>query len=247
MRHVLSVLRSVLRSALRSALLVGTISACSSTTETTASASSSAATSASPLKAVRLTPASASAAPSSAGPPPSATLPKRKRPTGWKDEWKPAPDEGDTVFEFASIVAPERKDIPDPKTCPIDGPFWSGAVSFWGSPCSDASIAGCAEISERLYESGHWECAKAYHGLVCQKDPKLTAPPPSGGDYPMAGYPQCPPEKDPRLPWRDKELEDPTKKACYLGHDASACMKLAAAETDPVKRQWLGQLAAAWE
>lgn len=236
-------------------VVVLSLSACSSPTATTDSASAAAKSSAPvPSTAKSAAPAKPSASvastPSASASPPTPTAPKRKRPTGWKEEWQPYPEEGDNVFEFPDVNVITRKDVPDPKTCPIDGPFWGEGVSYWGTACSESELPGCAEIAQRLYEGGHWECAKAYHGLVCQKDPKLTAPPagaPPGADYPMVGYPQCPPEKDPRLAWRDKELADPVKKGCFLDHDAKKCMELAAKETDPQKRQRLGQLAAAWE
>lgn len=229
---------------------------CSSPTATTdtASAKPSTATSAKPPSSVvQSAPrpsASVASTPSAPAPAPSVAPAKRKRPTGWKQEWQPYPEEGDNVFDFPTVNEITRKDVPDPTKCPIDGPFWEQSVSYWGGPCSDTELVGCAEISQRLYEAGHWECAKAYHGLLCQKEPTMTAPPagtPAGGDYPMIGYPQCPPEKDPRLAWRDKELSDPLKKGCFLDHDAKKCVELAGKESDPIKRQHLGQLAAAWE
>lgn len=229
---------------------------CSSTTATTdtASAKPSSAASTKPPSSVQSGPrpsASVASTPSAPTPAPSVVPAKRKRPTGWKEEWQPYPEEGDNVFEFPTVNELTRKDVPDPTKCPIDGPFWEQSVSYWGGPCGEKDqIVGCAEISQRLYEAGHWECAKAYHGLLCKEAPTMTAPPPGtpkDGDYPMAGYPQCPPEKDPRLAWRDKELTDPAKKGCFLDHDAKRCMELAAKETDPLKRQRLGQLAAAWE
>ncbi|MFO0617520.1 MAG: hypothetical protein U0414_33295 [Polyangiaceae bacterium] len=237
------------RTCLLSLLMVSALAAaCSSPTSSGAAASSSApAPSASSTSSAQTMRLSGPPETSASGPKPPPMLPKRKRPTGWKDEWKPYPEEGESVFEFATTPEATRKDVPDPRRCPIDGPFWGTGVSFWGNPCSEENVAGCAELAERLYESGHWECAKSFHALLCIKDPKLTKPPPGGGDYPMAGYPQCPPETDPRLPWRDSEMRDPVKKGCFVGHDAKACLELAASEKDPTKRQWLGQLAAAWE
>ena len=87
----------------------------------------------------------------------------------------------DGVFEHLSDFVVTRKDVPDPKTCPIDGPFWEGGVSSFGRECSDANIATCAEVAQRLYESGRWQCAKAYHGLICDKAPEVTKPPPGIG------------------------------------------------------------------
>lgn len=240
-----------MRALLLSMVLLTTVPAC--TTKSTDDVASATPASSSAVASTPKPPHKPSSAPplvsgaSSAAPTPSATLPKHKNPKGWKKEWTPAPADTDGVFEHLSDFVVTRKDVPDPKTCPIDGPFWEGGVSSFGRECSEENIATCAEVSQRLYESGRWECAKAYHGLICQKAPEVTKPPPGGGDYPMAGYPLCPPEKDPRLPWRDKELADPTKKGCFVDHDASACMKLAEAEKDPTRRQWLGQLAAAWE
>ena len=248
-----------MRANLSSSLLVASaivVAGCSSPTATTdtASAKPSNTTSAKPPSSVAESAprpsASVATTASAPAPTPSVVPAKRKRPTGWKEEWQPYPEEGDNVFEFPTVNEISRKDVPDPTKCPIDGPFWTEGVSYWGAPCTDQVVAGCAEISQRLYEAGHWECAKAYHGLLCKEAPTMTAPPPGtpkGGDYPMVGYPQCPPESDPRLPWRDKELTDPAKKGCFLDHDAKKCMELAAKETDPLKRQRLGQLAAAWE
>lgn len=223
------------------------LTACSTSAATSDASSASPSSSAKPAKSV----AASSAAPpaKSVAPPPTAVAriaPKRKRPAGWKDEWQPFPEEGDSVFDPPGHEL-TRKDVPDPATCPIDGPFWGEGVSYWGSPCTESELSGCAEIAQHLYEHGRWECAKVYHALLCKLAPDMTAPPPGGGDYPMAGYPLCPPEKDPRFAKAEKQLADPTTKSCYVGHSAKACIELAAKEQDPVRRQRLGQLAAAWE
>jgi hypothetical protein len=147
-------------------------------------------------------------------------------------------------LDFGSLI--KIPDLPDTKTCTIDGPFWPDGVSTFGAECAKDDAVGCFEVAQALYQAGRWACARVYHVEACKLDAHRTAPPPGGGDYAFAGWPQCPVDKEGRAAWKDRELEDPVKKSCYVDHVAKACTQLAEKSKDAGEQDVLRRLAAAW-
>jgi hypothetical protein len=215
-------------------LLAAFVSGCRNGARATADSGAHAASSGAP---------SADSAPSPSTQQASASPPRSK-----EDAAKPAesaevvPETGDNPVDFGSRI--KIAGLTDPKTCAVDGPFWPEAVSFYGGDCSKEEPYGCFEAAQAFYQWGRWACAREYHKKACALAPHLTAPPPGGGDYALAGYPQCPFDKEGRAAWKDKELKDPTKKRCFVEHVGKACEQLAEKSDDVWAQQKLRDVAA---
>lgn len=170
-------------------------------------------------------------------------------PKFWKPQWGPWGPVGDTLaVNFVldnKVTAPGLPDLPK---CEIDGPFLDASVSFFGAPCEKDTPQGCFEVAQALYQYGRWKCAEAVHAHACSQAPNLTKPPQGGGDYAMAGWPQCPVKDDPRFKARDQALADPMQKACYVEHKSVACAELAMKlKEDDNRRIYLLSVAEAWD